>query len=94
MDVAVLKVFSPDLKIYSAFLKVSKVKIKNEPMIQIVIKAAHLRGVIPIVFFNERTATKRLQKAKATIILLAKLKVSFLLQFLQFHSKKRNLKST
>ena len=63
-------------------------------MIQIVNKAAHLREVIPIVFFNEKQATKRLQKAKATIILLAKLKVSFLLQFLQFHSKKRNLKST
>jgi hypothetical protein len=63
-------------------------------MIQIVIKAVHLRGVIPIVFLNERTATKRLQKAKATIILLPKLKVSFLLQFLQFHPKKRNFKST
>jgi hypothetical protein len=90
-----LKVFCPDLKAYSAFLKVSKVEIKNDdPMIQIANRAAHLREVIPIVFFNERKAAKRQQKAVATIILLVKLKVSFLLQFLQFHPKKRNLKST
>jgi hypothetical protein len=87
--------YCPDMKAYSAFLKVSKVEIKNdEPMIQIVNIAAHLKWVIPIMFFNERQAIKRLVKAKPTIILLVKLKVSFLLQFLQFHSKKRNLKST
>ena len=70
-------------------------EIKNDkPIIQIINKAVQLKWVIPIIFFNERKATKRQQKAEATIILLGKLKVSFLLQFLQFHSKKRNFKST
>jgi len=56
-------------------------------------RAAHLRGVIPIAFFNAKRITMTPTKVKATITLLLKLKVSFLLQFLQFHSKKRNLKS-
>ena len=62
-------------------------------MIQMVNKAAHLREVIPIVFSTKEDYIKT-TKAKATINLLLKLKVIFLLQFLQFHSKKRNLKST
>lgn len=69
-------------------------EIKNDkPIIEIINKPVHLKWVISIIFFNERKATKRQQKAEATIILLGKLKVSFLLQFLQFHSKKRNVKS-
>ena len=57
----------------------------------------HLKGVIPMAFLIREinpNSTKYIpKKTKATIDLLLKLKVIFLLQFLQSHSEKTTLKS-
>ena len=74
---------------YFNSLKVSNAGInKIVLMIVIEIRAAQLREVIPIISFTEKAAILRLKKTNATIILLVTLKVSFLLQFLQFQFKK------
>lgn len=60
-------------------------------MVQIINRTAHIECVIHVVFFIAYRITKRPIKAEPTITLLLKLRVIFLLQFLQFHSKGRNM---